>query len=184
MSEEFITWIDVETTGVEAFNGDVLLEVACLITDRNLNIMDDYGYQAVIHYSETEVENLKASTVPFVVEMHDKTGLWDRLPDGKPRTVVDVELLYYIQQWVPLARSTRLAGNSITLDRNFLTAYLPGVASHLHYRSIDVSTLAGLAQYWSRTPVKYEKKTLHSAFDDINESIEELRFLRKEVMSI
>lgn len=182
--EKEIIWGDVETNGTDDHKSDVLLEVAVLITDTDLNILDETGYQAVIYYSEEEVEAIKAKTSPYVIDMHTKTGLWDRLPQGKPLEQVDAELLAYMKSLVPGEKTARLAGNSITLDRNFMRKFLPLSFNHLHYRSIDVSTLAGLAQYWAAPKVQYRKKTLHSAFADITESIEELRFLRKNIMSI
>jgi oligoribonuclease len=182
VKEQSICWIDVESTGKDC-EKDVLLEVACLVTDLDLNILDESGYQSVLWYPESMIDDLKSKTIPLVVDMHEKTGLWDRLPQGKMKYKVEAELLEYIQTFIPEPQTARLGGNSITLDRNFLNKNLPTVGDHLSYRSIDVSTVAGLAQYWVSPKVQYKKKTLHSAFSDIRESIEELRFLRKNLFS-
>jgi oligoribonuclease len=176
LEDELITWIDVETTGVDA-DTDALLEVACLITDFHLNIVEPSGFRAIIQYSVDEVEELKKSTTPYVINMHTKTGLWDSLPDGTPLGEVDVQLRDYIASLVAEPNTSRLGGNSITLDRNFINKYLPMSGGYLHYRSVDVTSIAGLAQHWYNG-LQYQKKTLHSAMDDIMESIEELRFLR------
>lgn len=173
-----ITWVDVETGGLDE-NTDPLLEVAALVTDRNLNILDPDGFNMVIHYPQEQVASLKAACNPYVQEMHEKTGLWERLPDGTPLEQVDSKLHEYISQFSEPGKSY-LGGNSITLDRNFLRAYLPTSFGHLSYRSFDVSTVAGLAQAWYG--VKYEKKLLHAASSDIMESIEELRFYRENIM--
>jgi oligoribonuclease len=182
VKEQSICWIDVETNGTDC-EKNVLLEVACLVTDLELNILDETGYESVIWYPETLVDELKSNTDPFVVDMHEKTGLWDRLSQGKMKHKVEVELFEYIHAFIPERQTARLGGNSITLDRNFINKNLPSVGNHLHYRSIDVSTLAGLAQYWVSPKVQYKKKTLHSAFSDIRESIEELKFLRENIFS-
>lgn len=182
--EQKIFWGDVETNGTDDHKNDVLLEVAMLVTDLDLNVLDEEGYQAVILYTEEEVAEIKSRTSQYVLDMHEKTGLWDRLPEGKPLAQVDAELVAYLKSFVPEEKSARLAGNSITLDRNFMRKFLPLTFNHLHYRSIDVSTVAGLAQYWAKPKVQYRKKTLHSAFSDITESIEELRFLRQNIMSV
>lgn len=182
--QERIIWGDVETTGVEAFDGDVLLEVAVLVTDADLNILDEEGYQSTIFYSRADVDRLISGTSEFVVNMHTATGLWDRLPEGKPQDQVDEELLAYMKEFVPDAKTAPLGGNSITLDRNFMNRYLPNSFAHLHYQSIDVSTLARLANYWGGPELGYKKKKLHSAFSDIRESIEELRYLRKHALKI
>jgi oligoribonuclease len=172
-----ITWIDVETGGLEE-STDKLFEVAALVTDRNLNILDTKGFNMVVHYPKEEIEAIRNASVPFVQQMHDKTGLWDRLPTGTPLAEVDAKLHEYISQFSE-PRSSYLGGNSITLDRNFLRANLPQSFGHISYRSIDVSTVAGLAKAWFG--VTYEKKLLHAAFSDITESIEELRFYRDTI---
>lgn len=182
MKEQSICWIDVETTGTDC-EKDVLLEVACLVTDLELNILDESGYESVLWYSPDLLDELKANTDPYVIDMHTKTGLWERLSQGKMKHKVDAELLGYIKNFVPDPKTARLGGNSITLDRNFINKNLPGVGDHLSYRSIDVSTLAGLAQYWNSPKIHYQKKTVHSTMSDIRESIEELRFLRTNLFS-
>lgn len=175
-----ITWVDVETMGVDA-NANELLEVACLITDTELNILDEVGYQSAVFFSPDEVSALKAKASDFIIDMHSKTDLWNRLStEGKSLEQIDNELFSYVKSFIPEVGS-RLAGNSITLDRNFLNANLPNVAGHLTYRSFDVSTIAGLAQEWYGPDVVYKKRTLHSADSDIRESIEELRFLRNQI---
>lgn len=174
-----ITWIDVETGGLDE-SKDNLYEVATLVTDRNLNILDPEGFKMVVHYPREELEALRNASVPFVQDMHEKTGLWDRLSSGTPLAEVDTQLHEYIAQFSEPGTSW-LGGNSITLDRNFLRANLPQSFGHLSYRSVDVSTVAGLAKAWYG--LSYEKKLLHSAFSDITESIAELRFYRENIFN-
>jgi oligoribonuclease len=172
-----ITWIDVETGGLDE-SKDNLYEVAALVTDRNLNILDPEGFNMVVRYPKEQIESLRNASVPFVQDMHDRTGLWERLPDGVPLAEVDTKLHEYISQFAE-PKASWFAGNSITLDRNFLRANLPQSFGHLSYRSIDVSSIGGLARAWYG--LGYEKKLLHSAFSDIMESIEELRFYRENI---
>jgi len=172
-----ITWIDVETGGLNE-NKDALFEVAALVTDRNLNILDTNGFNMVIHYPQEQIEALRNASDPFVQQMHDATGLWNRLPEGTPMEEVDAKLHEYISQFSE-PRTSSLGGNSITLDRNFLRANLPLSFGHLSYRSLDVSSFSAVAKAWYG--VTYEKKLLHSAFSDITESIEELRFYRENI---
>lgn len=179
MSENII-WIDVETTGLKAFGKDELLEVACLVTDSELNILDEKGFRAVIKYSDIQVSRMKLNTSDYVLDMHNKTGLWDELSQGVEVKTVDENLLDYIKQFVPEPRTARIAGNSITLDRNFMEANLPLSYDYLHYRSYDVSTIAGLAAAWYEDG-GYQKNLTHAAMDDIRESIEELRYYRERV---
>ncbi len=176
MTDAGIAWLDVETTGIKA-EEENLLQVACIVTDLDLNILDAGGFNKYVYYPEAVVEILKTRTNPYVLDMHMKTGLWDSLPDGTPLSAIDEDLLSYIKSFFPDMRTAWLGGNSITLDRNFINLFLPKVGEHLHYRSVDVTSWAGPAQWW-RKGLQYHKKTLHDAFSDITESIDELKFLR------
>lgn len=176
-----IAWIDVETNGVDA-EKDVLLEIACIITDSELNVLDEEGFKACVYYTPEEVSRIVNRTSEYVINMHNQTNLWNRVSsDGISLPIIESSLLAYIKKYIPEPKTGRLAGNSITLDRNFVNKFLPAVGDHLSYRSYDVSTLAGLAVNWYGPEVVYQKKTLHSAFSDITESIEELKFLRNKV---
>lgn len=181
MTNHNIAWIDVETNGVDA-EQDVLLEIACLITDSELNILDEEGFSACVYYSPEEVSRIVNRTSEFVINMHNQTNLWNRVStEGISLPILESSLLAYMKKFIPEPKTARLAGNSITLDRNFVNKFLPAVGNHLHYRSFDVSTLAGLANNWYGPEISYEKKKLHSAFSDITESIEELKFLRGKI---
>ena len=173
-----IAWIDVESTGIDA-SKQKLLQVACLVTDGELNLLDDEGFSAEIFYASNEVAALKSNVDDYVLNMHTQTGLWDKLPYGRPLAEVDSELKKYLAQFVG-EKEAYLGGNSITLDRNFINAYLPVSGDYLHYRSIDVSTIAILAEEWYHG-LSYEKKYLHDAKSDILESLEQLRFFRNTV---
>ncbi len=172
-----ISWIDVETCGLDE-SSDALLEVAALVTDRNLNILDPAGFNMVIQYSKEQAAALRSGANSYVQNMHDTTGLWEKLPQGVPMTEVDEKLHEYLSQFSEKGASW-LGGNSITLDRNFLRKNLSDSYSHLSHRSIDSTTVGGLASAWFG--ISYEKKYSHSAFSDITESIEELRFYRDTI---
>lgn len=174
----YISWIDAETTGLEA-SQESLLEVAVLITDTDLNIIDEAGFTTAVYYPETYVSLIRPRATPYVQEMHDKTRLWNRLPEGKTLSQTDKEMAAYIKQFIPQPKTSWLGGNSITLDRNFLQANLPETFNHLHYRSVDVTSVGGLALWWYDE--QFTKNLEHSAFADIKESIAELKFLRERV---
>ena len=181
--EKALVWVDVETTGLTAHK-ELLLEVAILVTDLELNLLDETGYQSAIYLgSPDEVAALREHSPQVVQEMHDKSGLWDAVSDparSKWREVVEAEALAYIQSLVPGKRTARIAGNSVRLDMNFLDEHLPSVMGHLHYRMADVSSLAGMAQWWAGVEV-FPKALGHTAMADIRESLAELRYLRAAV---
>ena len=116
--------------------------------------------------------------------MHTRSGLLDAI---RASTVTQQhacdETLAFLRRHIPDVRSVPLCGNSIGTDRRFLAAYMPAIDDHLHYRSIDVSTIKELCRRWY--PAAYRatprKAGGHRALDDIRESIEELRYYRTSV---
>lgn len=174
-----IPWIDVETTGLSAQN-DYLLEIACIVTDSQLNVLDKKGYHAIVWYHEKAVETMRAEAHPVVQDMHDKTGLWGKLNSGKHLNQIDAELFGYLRQFGRKGMMP-VAGNTVRLDMNFIDEHLPKTAGHLGYQMRDVTTVAKLAQAWYPDLPEYEKFSDHTAMTDIKESIRELKHYRDEV---
>jgi oligoribonuclease len=173
-----LVWMDLEMTGLDPAK-DVIVEIATIITDDQLEIVAE-GPDLVVHQPDEAL----AVMDPVVVEMHTASGL---LPLIKASTTTLQEAgaatLAFIKQHVPEARTVPLCGNSIGTDRRFLAIYLPEIEEHLHYRSVDVSTIKELTRRWypgalEATP---RKATAHRALDDIRESITELRWYRDNV---
>ena len=173
-----LAWMDLEMTGLDATK-NVIVEIATLITDDELNIIAE-GPDLVIHATEEEL----ALMDEVVVEMHARSGLTNEIR----ASVITLEeagaaTLAFIQAHIPEPRTVPLCGNSIGMDRRFLTAYLPEIEEYLHYRSIDVSTIKELARRWYPEDLKEYTKSAsaHRAMDDIKESLEEMRYWRKRV---
>ena len=175
---EALVWIDCEMTGLNPAV-DVLVEVAVVITDSELTILDD-GLDLLI---KTDPDKL-ASMEEVVREMHATSGLTEALT-GATLTVEEAEtqLLDYLKKWVPDRRKSPLCGNSIATDRSFLVRYMPRLDDHLHYRMIDVSSIKELARRWyPKTYFNAPVKTGgHRALADILDSITELRYYRATV---
>lgn len=175
---ETVSWIDVETGGLN-HNEDPLLQVACLVTDTQFNILDDAGYDSVVYFDAMKAGIYKAMLAeknPYVFNMHTSNGLLDMLPSGKPLLQIDVELHEYLTRFSEPKKSL-LGGNSITLDRNFLSINLPKSFNHLSYQSVDVTSIAKVMEWKYGEKARMEKKLTHNAFDDIRESIEQMKFL-------
>ncbi len=171
-----LVWIDLEMTGLDAPT-DVILQAALIITNRNLEPLEEYSVDV---WQPAEALSRMG---PFVREMHQKTGLLDRVPRSKS-DVADTEraLLERVAGWCPY--QPILCGNSIGSDRRFIDRYMPALAGYLHYRMIDVSTLKVLAGLWHGDEALYPKpKTAaHDALFDIQQSIEELRHYRRTLL--
>jgi oligoribonuclease len=173
-ADDRLVWIDCEMTGLD-LQIDELVEVAVVITDYDL-VPVDPGFNIVIKPDQTAWDHMG----DFVREMHTSSGLLEEIPHGKSLAEAEYEVLEYILKFVPGAQSAPLAGNTIGTDRMFLAKYMPRVDSHLHYRSVDVSSIKELARHWfpriyfSAPP----KNGGHRALADILESIRELEYYR------
>jgi oligoribonuclease len=173
-----LVWMDLEMTGLDPAT-DVIVEVATLVTDDELGIIAE-GPDLVIHQPEEALESMD----PIVVEMHTKSGLLEAIR-ASPISLVDAgaATLEFIRTHAPEPRSVPLCGNSIGTDRRFLARYLPEIEAHLHYRSIDVSSVKELVRRWypKIAQGRPQKVGQHRALDDIRESIDELRYYRDRV---
>jgi oligoribonuclease len=173
-ADDRLVWIDCEMTGLD-LQIDELVEVAVVITDYDL-VPVDPGLSIVIKPDQTAWDHMGE----FVRGMHTESGLITEIPNGKSLAEAEYEVLEYILKYVPAAQSAPLAGNTIGTDRMFLAKYMPRVDSHLHYRSVDVSSLKELTRHWfpriyfSAPP----KNGGHRALADILESIRELEYYR------
>ena len=155
---------------------DELVEVAVVITDYDLQPVDP-GFEIVIRTDQSAFDNMGE----FVLDMHRSSGLLDDIPNGVSLADAEFAVNEYILRFVPGARTAPLAGNTIGTDRAFLAKYMPRVDQHLHYRSVDVSSIKELAKRWFprvyfNAPAKHGG---HRALADIRESIRELAYYRK-----
>jgi oligoribonuclease len=173
-----LVWIDCEMTGLD-LGSDLLIEVAALVTDSELNVLGE-GVDVVIGASAEQLERM-----PDVVrEMHASSGLTDEvLASTVTLEQAQEAVLAYVREWVPERGKAPLCGNSIATDRGFLTRDMPELDDWLHYRMVDVSSVKELARRWY--PRAYfnapQKGGGHRALADILESVQELRYYRAAV---
>ncbi|WP_285040432.1 oligoribonuclease [Plantibacter sp. LMC-P-059a] len=169
-----LVWIDCEMTGLE-LEVDELVEIAVVITDFELNILDP-GYSVVIKPDQSALDNMGE----FVTNMHQTSGLLEEIPNGVSVADAEFQVIEYIQRFVPDESKAPLAGNTIGTDRAFLARYMPRLDAHLHYRNVDVSSIKELARRWY--PRVYfnapSKHGGHRALADILESVRELAYYR------
>jgi oligoribonuclease len=172
-----LVWIDCEMTGLDLAR-DALVEIACVVTDGQLNVVDS-GIDVIIKPPAEALDHM-----PEVVrEMHTSSGLLTELPSGVTLAEAQDTVLEYIRQHVAEPRKVPLCGNSIATDRSFLARDMPELDDFLHYRMVDVSSIKELARRWY--PRAYfaspPKHGGHRALADILESIRELRYYREAV---
>ena len=172
-NDEHLIWIDLEMTGLDTI-GDSILEIATVVTDKQLNILAEGPELAIAH----PLARLEAMD-EWNRTQHSKSGLWHRVLDSKV-TMAQAEALTveFLSHWVPAGKSP-MCGNSICQDRRFLHRQMPRLEKHFHYRNLDVSTIKELARRWA--PEVYagvRKEARHTALSDVRDSIAELRHYR------
>lgn len=165
-----MTGLDVER--------DCLVEVAVVITNENLEVLDA-GLDLVIKPRSDSLANMN----DFVRQMHTDSGLINEFDEGLDLAEAEQVILEYVKRFVPNAKDAPLAGNTIGTDRMFLNRYMPELDQHLHYRNIDVSSIKELSRRWyPRVYFQMPKKSgNHRALADIMESIVELKYYREAV---
>ena len=174
-----LIWIDMEMTGLQP-DSDRIIEIAMLVTDSQLNVLAE-GPALVVHQPDAVLEAMDS----WNKSTHKKTGLIDRVR-ASAMSEADAEraALAFLGEHVP-ANNSPMCGNSICQDRRFLARWMPRLEAHFHYRNLDVSTLKELVRRWKPELMKgFTKEGKHEALADILESIEELKFYRKAVMTI
>lgn len=169
-----LIWIDLEMTGLDTDN-DRIIEVATIITDSQLQIVAE-GPVLAIHQTDEILNGMDE----WNTKTHGKTGLTERV---KASTLDEAEAerqtIAFLEQYVPKNKSP-MCGNSICQDRRFLARTMPAMEAFFHYRNLDVSSIKELAKRWKPEILPgFTKKNSHKALDDIQESIEELKYYRE-----
>ena len=171
-------WVDLEMTGLS--DNQLILEIASLITNSNLDILD-YGPEIIIKRSKKELsvmEELSKSN-------HKKSGLLEKVFHSEISvTKAEKETLKFLKKWTPNNEKIPLCGNSISTDRRFIRREMQTLENFLHYRMIDVSTVKELVARWYPNINIPIKKNSHLAMDDIKESVEELKWYRNNTFII
>ena len=174
--ETNLVWLDLEMTGLEP-DLDVILEIATIVTDGELNILAE-GPCLAIRQTDEILDNMD----PWCVDQHGKSGLTQRCRDSHI-TEMDAQArtLEFLSHWCSSGKSP-LCGNTIGQDRRFLVRYMPRLHDFFHYRSIDVSSIKELVQRWyPDSKYVYSKNKQHLSLEDVKESIAELVHYRKTI---
>lgn len=178
-ADDRLVWIDLEMTGLDVERHRIV-EIAVLVTDAQLELLDD-GLDLVVHQPSAVLAEMD----DFVRKMHTKSGLLAEI-ERSTLTLDEAgkQAIEYVSRFVPESGIAPMCGNSIGVDRRFLDRSLPDLDRYLHYRSIDVSSIKELCRRWY--PAAYQKRPskaeAHRALDDIRESVAELRYYRRAIM--
>ncbi|XP_071799397.1 oligoribonuclease, mitochondrial-like [Asterias amurensis] len=172
-----LVWVDLEMTGLDVDKCHIL-EMACLVTDSDLNVVAE-APNLIINQPEERLAEMDE----WCTTHHTDSGLVDAVRASKVSVQqAEYEMLAFIRQHT-MPKKCPLAGNSVHVDKTFLEKYMPQFVEHLHYRIVDVSTVKELCRRWyprQWSDVPY-KKGAHRALDDITESIKELKYYRTNI---
>ena len=174
-----LIWIDMEMTGLQP-DADRIIEIALLVTDPQLSVVAE-GPVMAVHQPAEVLEAMDS----WNKSVHGKTGLIERVRASRlDEAEAERRALAFLSDHVPPGVSP-MCGNSICQDRRFLARWMPGLEAYFHYRNLDVSTLKELVRRWKPEAGKgFAKEGKHEALADILESIEELKYYRRTVMTI
>ena len=172
-NDTHLVWVDMEMSGLDP-DKDVVLEVALVVTDKDLNLVEE-GPVLVVHQSDAVLDAMDS----WNKGTHGKSGLVDKVKASTlSEADVAARMIEFMKRHVG-ERKSPMCGNSICQDRRFMARHLPKLEAYFHYRNLDVSTLKELAGRW-RPELKdgFKKANSHTALADIQESIEELKYYR------
>ena len=156
------------------------MSISCFITDYQLNLLDERGFDTIIHHDKSILDGMDE----WCTNTHGKSGLTGAcMSSTTSADMAASALLQYIRTYVPKPRKGLLAGNSVHCDKEFLNKEpYAKVMEYLHYRILDVSSIKEAARRWAPKETLQKvpkKKGLHQAREDILESIEEARYYRE-----
>ena len=174
-----LIWIDLEMTGLDPKEHKII-EIATIVTDSQLNLLAQ-GPVIAIYQPEDELAKMD----DWNLSTHTKTGLLERVKNSKIETSLAEKMtLDFLFSWVDKAVSP-ICGNTVAQDKRFLYEYMPKLADYFHYRHIDVSTMKELVRRWSPSILDgLQKSEKHQALDDIQDSINELKYYREKIFKI
>jgi oligoribonuclease len=172
-----LIWIDLEMTGLNP-ETDKIVEIATIITDADLNVLAE-GPDLVIN-QPPEILN---KMIPWNQEHFAASGLLNEIHDSTTSLAeAEERTLDFLKKYCP-SKTALFAGNSVHIDREFIRLHMPKLASFVHYRIIDVTTIKELALRWYPDTPPFHKEETHRAHDDILESIDELKYYKAKVFA-
>ena len=168
MKKAKLLWVDLEMTGLDP-EKDRILEVAAIATDWEFREID--RMTAIVKVSKKIIETR------MVGEFWEKNkASYDSLvlqnEKGEDVEVVEEKILNFIEK--NFGKEVYLAGNSIHQDKRFIVKEWPKLDARLHYRMFDVS--AWKIYFENALKIKFTKRENHRALDDIEGSIEEIKY--------
>jgi oligoribonuclease len=179
-----LVWVDIETTDLHPEAGKIL-EVACVVTSPDLDILDQINVILKIEQGEESQWN------KWCRNTHTKNGLIkDCVNNGINIRAAEGVLVKFLQGWVERHVPTEaeaelnidycppLCGSGVAFDRKWLTHYMPVFMDLFSYRNVDVSVFYELFARSKRDFTAAHENLPsypHRSMPDIHRSIEILK---------
>ena len=178
VSADSLIWIDLEMTGLSP-EEDVIIEIATVVTDSQLNVVAE-GPELAVHQPEEALARMDA----WNQRQHGGSGLIGRVRASRVSVAEAERLTLEFLAGHVAAGASPMCGNSICQDRRFLARLMPALERFFHYRNLDVSTVKELAKRWApQVAAGVAKQNAHLALADIHDSIRELRHYRRQLLA-
>ncbi|TWP07655.1 oligoribonuclease [TM7 phylum sp. oral taxon 351] len=168
MKKAKLLWVDLEMTGLDP-EKDKILEVAAIATDWQFNEID--RMTAVVKVPKKLIEERMVGEF-WEANPESYNSLVTQNEKGEDAEVVEDKILDFIEK--NFGKEVYLAGNSIHQDKRFIVKEWPRLDARLHYRMFDVS--AWKIYFENALKIKFIKRENHRALDDIEGSIEEIKY--------
>ncbi len=172
-----LVWIDIEMAGLNPAT-DAVLEIAAVVTGADL--VPIVQIERVLAAPDDMLEQMSAR----VRKIHTDNGLLaDVAKTTTTRAQAERALLAAIAPHAPPGEGI-LCGNSVQHDWRFLLKHMPRLEQHLHFRQIDIGTLAVLFNAWFPHIEYVRPPTHHRAMADVRASLDELRFYCSHALGV
>lgn len=183
MTETWLAWIDIETTGLDPDN-DYLLEVHCRITDTDCTELATFHQWAALPdgWRHTAPEQWPVDQV--VLDMHTRNGLWADLRACGGNLFDEDEVVDDLVRWIDFVKGDRdvtihPAGSGVArFDIPWLKSRVdPELDWPLHHREFDISGMRMAYQLAGYTIARPDGPT-HRAERDVRDEIDEYLLMR------
>jgi len=172
---ERILWVDLEMTGLDPIE-DRILEVAAIVTDWDFKEIATYEAAIKVGPRLVEKRMTKGPAADFwnTIPATRDALIKQNLEEGRSGRTIENELIEFLDKHFDKDLPVLLGGNSIHMDRQFITREWGRLDARLNYRMLDVS--AWKVVFNGKFNKKFSKPEAHRALEDIRGSIEELKY--------